>query len=274
MTLRNRKNKYPNNYDIGVLRNKFHFSFIGEKLGLPVIKNSYIIDNGLISRLGSEEDTLLEFGSFLTSLSDFSFFIKTLSGECGDGVFSVSKTKGVYFLNTEKVIEEKVIKSFLKGTFIVQEKIEQHDALNQLYSGLINTIRVTTVKIAFCSPSVLRIGAHGNNVDNWARGGIIVPITLEGKLSEFGFYKPGYSGKTNIHPDTLIQFKDFQLPFYDKAIQIVIDFHKYIDVHSIGWDIALTEGGPVVIEGNDNWEVTLPQITGGFKGFIKKYFDK
>ena len=32
-------------------------------------------------------------------------------------------------------------------------------------------------------------------------------------------------------------------------------FHSMLkDIHSIGWDIAIGENGPIFIEGNDNWE--------------------
>lgn len=34
-------------------------------------------------------------------------------------------------------------------------------------------------------------------------------------------------------------------------------------VRSIGWDVAITETGPYMLEGNDNWCMTLFQLPGG-----------
>ena len=37
-------------------------------------------------------------------------------------------------------------------------------------------------------------------------------------------------------------------------------------IYSVGWDIAITENGPLFIEGNDNWELQAIQRThGGLK---------
>ena len=38
-------------------------------------------------------------------------------------------------------------------------------------------------------------------------------------------------------------------------------FHSELhEIHSIGWDSAITDAGPCFIEGNDNWEISLVQI--------------
>lgn len=42
--------------------------------------------------------------------------------------------------------------------------------------------------------------------------------------------------------------------------------HKSLyGIHSIGWDVAITDQGPVLIEGNDNWEISIIQIDRGLK---------
>ena len=42
--------------------------------------------------------------------------------------------------------------------------------------------------------------------------------------------------------------------------------------HSIGWDIAITKDGPMFIEGNDRWEVSMIQAVHGGMGYMMKYF--
>ena len=167
----------------------------------------------------------------------------------------------------------------LNMTYIIQNRIKQHTALNRLYSHSINTIRVETVVNPQTNqieilPPLLRVGSAGNNVDNWAMGGLAIGINNDGTLKEYGFYKPSFGTKTNLHPDTKIVFNGYQLPFFDEAIEMAIRFHRYLyDVHSIGWDIALTESGPCFIEGNDNWEISLVQVCSkGLRKEFKKLF--
>ena len=57
---------------------------------------------------------------------------------------------------------------------------------------------------------------------------------------------------------------------------MAIKLHKYLyRCHSVGWDIAITEKGPVFIEGNGWWEISLVQaVHGGLKKQVEKYFVK
>ena len=48
---------------------------------------------------------------------------------------------------------------------------------------------------------------------------------------------------------------------------------KLYRIHSVGWDIAITEEGPVFIEGNSKWEISGTQSAEGGVKFIEKYFD-
>ena len=73
-------------------------------------------------------------------------------------------------------------------------------------------------------------------------------------------YKPCHGLKAEKHPDTNIQFSDFLVPQFEEAKQLCIKAHKVFNsIHSIGWDVAVTENGPCLIEGNDNWEISMMQ---------------
>ena len=43
-------------------------------------------------------------------------------------------------------------------------------------------------------------------------------------------------------------------------------------VHSIGWDVCLTTDGPLIIEGNDNWDTIDAQFYHPGKKLFDKYF--
>lgn len=108
-------------------------------------------------------------------------------------------------------------------------------------------------------------------------GGLAIGIDVDKEaLREYGFYKPSYGTKTSTHPDTGIKFKDYKIPYIKESIVLAKKFHSYFpDIHSIGWDIAITENGPCIIEGNDNWEISLQQIgSHGLQHEFKEYFYK
>ena len=57
-----------------------------------------------------------------------------------------------------------------------------------------------------------------------------------------------------------MQFDGYSIENYDEAVLLALEAHKqFYNVEFIGWDIAMSEHGPCIVEGNDNWEVTLMQ---------------
>lgn len=79
-----------------------------------------------------------------------------------------------------------------------------------------------------------------------------------------------FGKKISQHPDTKIEFNKFKVPMYEEALQLACKAHTYFyGVHSIGWDVALTSNGPMFIEGNDNWEISLMQACS--KGLKKEW---
>ena len=142
----------------------------------------------------------------------------------------------------------------------------------------VNTIRLQTVmdkdgNVIPFGPGV-RIGRVGNYVDNWAKGGVFVGIDAKTeKLKDMGILKPKYGTKVFEHPDTHIVFNGYHVPHYKEAEDLAVKLHKIMyRSHSIGWDIAITPQGPVIIEGNDRWEISLIQAVHGGLGYLSKYF--
>lgn len=194
-------------------------------------------------------------------------FIKTSWGQCAEGVYHIAPDS-----------EDVVIPN---GEYIVQNKVIQHPKMSALYPNSVNTIRIVTVFVegkAEILCSGLRVGTSvSGSVDNWAAGGIFVGI-INGKLTKYGFFKPTHQGigKCEYHPDTNIKLYDYEIPYYDEVVELVKKAQRLLPkVRAIGWDVAITESGPTIIEGNDNWEITLMQV--GVPNGLKKewlhYYD-
>ena len=263
---------YNSNY-ICMLKDKFVFNQFLQSLHIPTPR---IIALGKKNYLESlDEKQHYSFSDFL-SLKEEEYFVKSLGGECADGVFYLRKEDDSLFLNNRQITTEELLEK-LPPLYIIQAKIKQHPKLSAIYPHSINTIRLVTINSEgeiHPFAVLLRLGAKGNFVDNWAVGGILVEIDKDsGTLKRHGFFKQGYGGMIERHPDTGITFKDYPVPFFHEAFQLALKTHKYFyGIRSIGWDIAISEDGPVLLEGNDNWEISLHQtVEGGLKNKFLSY---
>jgi hypothetical protein len=150
--------------------------------------------------------------------------------------------------------------------YLLQVKIEQHQFLSQLAPYTTNTIRVVTfldhannVDIHF---TILRLGRRGNAADNWDQGGISVAVDpVTGMLGQ-GVLKPKYGGQwLETHPDSGVQFTGKTIPYWDEVIAMCSQAAQVTPkVRSVGWDVALTPSGPVIIEGNPDWDLAMVQV--------------
>jgi len=231
-----------------LLRDKFLFFNYMKSNNLPVPDVFGFISNDILydAQMNAVEWSALS--------EEKEYFIKDIDGECASFVKKIKDYDA--FLQIRDEIK--------KGRYILQRKIEQSSKMNLLNSGSINTLRIVTINKngnPYVLTSLLRVGTKKTgNVDNWAAGGIAVGVQKDGFLKEFGYFKPHYGTKTNIHPDSKIVLSQFKVPMFDSALKMACRAHKFFyNIRAIGWDIAISENGPVFIEGNDNWEISLMQ---------------
>lgn len=231
-----------------LLRDKFLFFKYMSSFNMPVPEVFAVFFNG---RLYDTSMNLMDLSS-LENEKDY--FLKEVDGECASFVKHVSDFQGF----------RELLPQIQQGKFILQRKMVQCEKMARINPNAINTLRIATINKngnVSVLTSLLRIGtAQTGHVDNWAAGGIAIGVEDDGHLKEYGFYKPKYGTKTNVHPDTKIVFKEFEVPMYADALRLVCTAHKFFyNVRAIGWDVAISENGPVIIEGNDNWEISLQQ---------------
>lgn len=196
----------------------------------------------------------------------------------GSGAYSLDKRTDKFFLNETELSVDSIMEEIPDNTeYIIQKRLLQHPDLIRLYPQALNTLRVVSVIYkddVVILGSLLRLGANGSVVDNWAHGGVAVGVNEDGTLRKWGFYKPGYGTKTDRHPNTDVKFEGYQLPYWKDIVTLVKETHtKLAFIPTIGWDIAITEEGPLVIEGNDDYDGALLQAcTGGKSKVFLKYY--
>ncbi len=280
-----------------ILRDKFYFAIFTQGIGLKEAGTLfYTLDGDLYdfrTKAKTNADAIL-------ALGDTKLFCKPLDGQCGEGIFVLQVKEGRMTIQDkeakrsgteatgEVVVDgEGLRRRCSSGRYLFQSFVVQHRAMSSLHPSSVNTIRMVTAR----SPkdrqvhailASLRIGTGDSVVDNFAQGGLVVRVDMEtGYLLRYGLYKPNHGRKTadgtivykeEEHPDSHIRFADFQIPYFQEAVQQAVYYHSMLPgLHSIGWDIAIGEDGPIFIEGNDNWEISLHQT---YNGGARKVFDE
>jgi hypothetical protein len=263
--IRNQRNHHPNpragfNY-VCILQDKFVFSQFLSSLGVPTPRALALCNPETIVWLDKMRIGPLE-GIDTDASRQFDGFCKPLTGINGTGAFPLRLTDGQLYVGNERVSRGEV-KDRITSSFLIQERVTQHPTISELHSQSLNTLRILTFNNGHSIQvfsAAQRMGTNGRNVDNWTAGGILVGIDLHsGKLRAEGFYKPGYGGKVLRHPQTGVELAGFNIPHFFDALQLVKEVHGYLyGVHSIGWDIAISPSGPVIVEGNDDWDGAVP----------------
>lgn len=196
------------------------------------------------------------------------FILKPFSGHSGDGI-EIINTKD--FKNTKELFDY----TKEKAPYVAEELIKQSKDLGCFHEKSVNTIRVVTfqykedVSILW---TFLRTGQGGSSVDNMGASGLGALIDNEtGVIVSDGFDWKG--DKEKVHPDSGIAFKGFQIPRWEELLETVKELASELsEMHCVGWDLALTKEGWVLVEGNARPQcVTIQTFTK--KGY-RPLFDK
>ena len=264
-------------------QDKFYFYLFLSRLGIRTpkvfffVKNKCILYHDEYYKIDKTKSVREQLKSIFAY--DMDAFAKPSNGMLGKGIFRILIKDGIVYVNGEENDVDVLIDLVLSADYVVQERILQHDRMSALCPSSVNTIRLQTVMDNYGNVipfgAGVRIGRMGSLVDNWALGGVFVGIDSEtGKLKDKGILKPKYGTKVIEHPDTHIRFQGYCIPYYKEAENMAVELHKVMyRSHSIGWDIAVTENGPIIIEGNDRWEISLIQAVHGGMGYLMKYFN-
>lgn len=241
-----------------ILHNKLKFL----KTYSPFIKRSY----ATLADFQSNNDSAQK----LLHNKSGKIVLKSIFGECGIGIEVIS-VKG---LNSQAIVQRLKV----TGNDYAEEYIIQHKDLMRLSPSAVNTLRIITqlnrndeVEILGL---ILRISIN-SVVDNMAAGNIAAPVNQStGIIEGPACYKDITKPDEYYHPITGVEIIGFKIPFWIEALQMAKDAALYNKKNrSIGWDIAITDDGPVLIEGNNNWCKILWQlpVKKGLKHLIEPY---
>ena len=115
----------------------------------------------------------------------------------------------------------------------------------------------------------------GSVVDNLGAGNLAAPIDIiNGNVCGPGVYSDIREKERDFHPVTGKKITGFKLPYWKEVMVLAKQAALHMPGNkSVGWDIAITEEGPDLIEGNHNWCKLLWQlpVKQGLKAELEKY---
>jgi hypothetical protein len=244
---------------------KFSFFEQCQKFGLPTVDVLGVFMGGTVEHW---------YGSSADELPECDLIFKPTDTACGRGVERWNYDAQKVTWNRGKCEYDR--RAFLdyccrtaqSKRYILQPRALNHPSLVALAPKGLCTARIVTYRrpdgesgILF---SCLRMPTGGESVDNFAAGGIAAPLNLETGILGHAVAKDPTRGTFERHPDSAAPILGRAVPFTREAVELVMQAHDHFNwIPFIGWDVVITEEGPVLLEANPQWCFELTQIVLG-----------
>ena len=197
--------------------------------------------------------------------------LKPVDDASGRGVVKVYKKGDTIFYNLEEISTEEFLKRVsVLDNYIISFFIKQAEYSARIYPKAVNTVRILTMISPKTGRPFIATAAHrfatdkSFPVDNCNAGGLTANIDIEsGKLSKA--VSPYFKGNSlkwyENHPDSGEPIKDIVVPRWEEIRTSILNkAGKLPQLKYIGWDIAVTDDGFIVLEGNDGPDIKLHQV--------------
>ncbi|MBI2255412.1 MAG: hypothetical protein HYU58_12390 [Proteobacteria bacterium] len=240
----------PAGVGLAPLTDKVGFARYAAQRGLSVVPVVAAFDKGKVV------------GDFV-GLPPRDLFVKRTRGRGGSGAELWSYADGRYQQRDGVTLDETALMTRLaelskNEPYLVQPRLVNDPALADLAQGALATVRVVTavneqgkaepIRAVFRMPS-----RKDSIVDNYHAGGIAAAVDLAtgtlGPATDMGLVPS--VGWVERHPVSGGQIKGRVLPQWPEMLVYVLRAHDlFADRAIIGWDIALTDEGLAIVEGN------------------------
>lgn len=158
------------------------------------------------------------------------------------------------------------------GGYLFQEVLRPDPAIAEVTGGRLCGLRIVVLNGGAGGPrmhrAILKVTAKGNVRDNFhhgATGNLLAKIDpATGRIEHLikgGWPWPAVEER---HPDTGLTMKGFELPRWREAVSLTLKAAAaFPGARLQGWDVALTDRGPVLLEINTPMDADLVQLASG-----------
>ena len=218
-----------------------------------------------------------------TTLEEFDIFVKK------HPVFvakppQANKGSGVWLVNSAKYSSIEFLYQLLikYGTTLVEERINNHKDLDKFSSTSLNTLRIITLLLPDGIKIIqahLKFNLSGGIADNHLTKGFMCPIKfdtgeIDGNIDALD--ENDESGE--FHPSGFRVIGQ-KIPYWEEVVSLAKECTLFLDDVYLGaWDIAVTDDGPLIIEGNNgpdfNFQTAVHYPINSYMQQARKYVKK
>ena len=258
----------------GPITDKLAFDTLLNGYGLPAIKmRAYYFTEGFripAQRMLRQREDLR---AFLTDPASYPFFSKPRASSLSLGSASATgydaATGEIQLLGGKTVALDKFIDDIVThfGTgYMFQERVKPHADVRKICGDRLPTVRIYTIN-GENGPEVFRvcwkIPAGKNVADNfWRKGNILAAVNYD-----TGVVTRAIQGfaleqvEITHHPDTDAPLVGTTIPNFKAVVDLSLEAARVFDsIRIVGWDIAPTDEGGVIVEGNYAPDFKLVQM--------------
>ncbi|TVR47043.1 MAG: hypothetical protein EA386_08595 [Rhodobacteraceae bacterium] len=281
----NRSMRVPGDKGItSFVENKLTLEAALRGIGLPTTSTQAVLSKsgafGGMAHLHTEQD----FRDFLRKDAEFPIFAKPAGGSLGVGaalLLAYDATQDMIELGSGKTVGLKTFVDEALGDhgkgLLLQKAVRQHQDMTRIAGPALGCIRVVTTS-ASDGPRTLyaiwKLPAPKAISDNsWQEGGMLAEIDhATGKVQQVRKGEATGIEVLQRHPQTEEILQDITLPFADRITRIAEAAHAlFPTLGLIGWDIGISQDGPVILEANGNPHHMLYQRATG-QGILNDRF--
>ncbi len=216
--------------------------------------------------------TRADIAAFLYQKARYPLFGKPLSGQNSDDVISIDgidpASRRLRLVTGEELDMQaalsRIAPRHFRWGYLFQSRIFQHPTLSKLIGPTLGSFRVITFLHEAQSRVIAafwKIPRQGMVADNLWRGAMIGAVNIA--TGEVGPVRTGLGPAADwcqTHPDTGGRFEGVQVPHWSALVDCVTRASGLLSgLPLVGWDVAISQDGPVIIEANTSPSLDLVQ---------------
>lgn len=248
--------------DMALLTNKYIHKHLLIGMGLPTPE--------LLVSVGQHYDvqTLGELKALLEPWR-FDIVVKPIRGARGSDVAVLSWDNGRFIdgngdeWSADRLWEH--VSHDMEGGSLIERRVFNVGHTAKIHPTSLNTFRVNMIRTSYnkwhTAQHFLRFGCGKLRVDNIHAGGVFVLLNDQGVTTQA--FIDDYTRSITHHPDTGQPLIGFRADGFDEVLALCHRAsNKFAMVGTMGWDIAYTSEGPMIIECNAVWGALYQVVSG------------